>query len=42
MLTTNQVYPHAVDAVASEPVPTGACVTLTVQRPGIGRTNTDS
>ena len=27
VLTTKQVYPHAVDAVASEPVATGACVT---------------
>jgi len=27
VLTTNQVYPHAVNAVASEPVPTGECVT---------------
>ncbi|WP_281258519.1 MarP family serine protease [Mycobacterium neglectum] len=26
VLTTNQVYPHAVNAVASEPVPTGGCV----------------
>jgi S1-C subfamily serine protease len=26
VLTTKQVYPHAVNAVASEPVPTGACV----------------
>lgn len=27
VLTTKQVYPHAVNAGSSEPVPTGACVT---------------
>lgn len=27
VLTTKQVYPHAVSAAATEPVPTGACVT---------------
>jgi len=27
VLTTKQVYPHAVNAVSLEPVPTGACVT---------------
>ena len=27
VLTTNQVYPHAVNAVSPEPVATGACVT---------------
>ena len=26
VLTTNQVYPHAIDSGRSEPVATGACV----------------
>jgi hypothetical protein len=27
VLTTNQVFPHAVGSTSTEPVPTGACVT---------------
>lgn len=27
VLTTKQVYPHAVNAVSPEPIPTGACMT---------------
>ena len=42
VLTAKQVYPHAVNAVAVAAGRNRRVRQLTAQRPGIGRTNTDS